>query len=398
MDWDLWGLTMVTEAEAPTGLPIDEQIWRARWRLILGPGAEGVFGALPDGEWGEQDAALGFLYDREYATGRNVRPGGARSGGLGPSQMTVPEWINKVHVLFPRRTVERLEKDALERYQLEEMVTNPALLARARPSKTLLRAILHTKHLMNQEVLSAARALVRRVVEELMGELAREVHSPFSGALDRSRRSSVRVARNFDAQATIRRNLRHFDPRSQRLVIQEPCFNSRVRRFADRWQVIVLVDQSGSMIDSVIHAAIMASIFHGIRSIRSHLCVFDTEVVDLSGACSDPVETLMRVQLGGGTDIGHALDYAASLVTNPVHTIIALISDLYEGAPETRLLSLAHQLVESGVSMLGLAALDMEAEPVYDRQLAGKLATLGVHVGAMTPGELAAWVAERVRR
>lgn len=367
-----------------------------RWRLVLGSGAEGVLGAIADDEWQRREAALAYLYDREYVSSRNVR-GETRQGGSGASQLTVPDWINQVHELFPRKTIERIEKDALERYQLEEMVTNPDLLSRAQPSQTLLRAVLRTKHLMNQEVLLLARNLVRRCVEDLMEKLAQQVQSPFVGAMDRRRRSFVKVAKNFDAPTTIRRNLKNYDSDQKRLYIHTPYFHSRVRRQVDRWQFIIVVDESGSMLDSVIHSAVMASVFWGIKSLRTHLVLFDTSVVDVTAECTDPVETLMKVQLGGGTDIGNALAYAASLVDNPRRTIIVLITDFFEGAPASRLLSTTKQLIESGVTLLGLAALDSQANPSYDHDMAARMVALGAHVAAMTPGELAEWVAQKVR-
>jgi Mg-chelatase subunit ChlD len=374
----------------------DDRDRRVRWRLVLGSGAEECLGGLT-GEWAERERALGYLYDREYGSGRNVRRGGGAAGSLDESQLTVPDWINQVHELFPRKTIERIEKDALERYGLEEMVTNPDLLSRAQPSQTLLKAVLRTKHLMNAEVLAMARRLVRQVVQELMERLARPVHSPFTGAVDRRRRSYMKVAKNFDARTTVRRNLGHYDPETKRLYIRTPYFYSRVRRQADRWQMIILVDESGSMADSVIHSAVTAAIFWGIRSLRTHLVLFDTSVVDVTQDCSDPVETLMKVQLGGGTDIGQALLYAGSLVENPRRTIVVLITDFYEGAPLPRLFSAARRLVESGVTLLGLAALDERADPTYDRGVAEQFVALGAHVAAMTPGELAGWVAQKVR-
>ncbi len=368
-----------------------------RWRLVLGPGAEEALGCELDASAMEQDQVLEYLYSREYGPGRNVRGQAGQQGGLGESQLTVPEWINAVHTLFPKKTIERLERDALERYQVQEMVTNPDLLKRATPSQTLLKAVLHTKHLMNQEVLALARDLVRRVVEELMEKLAAPVRSAFLGAIDRNRRTRLKVAKNFDAKTTIQRNLKRFDPKTKQLAIETPYFFSRIRRQADKWQVIILVDESGSMVDSVIHAAVTAAIFFGIKTLRTHLCLFDTSIVDVTDQCQDPVETIMKVQLGGGTDIGSALAYAAGLVENPRRTIIVLITDFYEGAPINRLLSVAKGLAESGVTLLGLAALDSRAEPNYDKSTASMLVELGFHVAAMTPGELAGWVAQKVR-
>jgi Mg-chelatase subunit ChlD len=368
-----------------------------RWRLVLGDSAEQALGCQLSGADLECDQALGYLYDREYGPGRNVRKSGDRRGGMGDSVLSVPDWINQVHSLFPRKTIERIEKDALERYQLQEMVTNPEVLQRAQPSQTLLKAILHTKHLMNHQVLEMARHLVRRVIEQLLEKLSRPLQQPFLGAMDRRRRSHLKIAKNFDAETTIRRNLAHYDTESKRLFIRTPCFSSRIRRHVDRWQIVILVDESGSMADSVIHSAVTAAIFFGIKSVRTHLVLFDTAVVDVTEHCNDPVETVMKVQLGGGTDIGNALNYAAGLVDNPRRTIIILITDFYEGAPVDRLLSTAKQLLESGVTLFGLAALDDRAEPNYDRSLAERFVAMGAHVGAMTPGELAEWVAQKVR-
>ncbi|MDF9826847.1 Mg-chelatase subunit ChlD [Ereboglobus sp. PH5-10] len=367
---------------------------QTRWRLVLGDGVESTLGGL-SGEDAERDAALAYLYNREYSPGRNVR-GGHPAGDLGESRLTVPEWINHVHRLFPQKTIERIERDALERYQLQEMVTNPDLLARAQPSQTLLKAVLHTKHLMNEQVLALARDLVRRVVAQLMEKLASEVRQPFSGALDRRRRSLVRVAKNFDIRTTLRRNLKHWRPDEKRLVLQTPHFYSRVRRQTDRWQLVILVDESGSMLDSVIHAAITAACFWNLRALRTHLVLFDTAVVDVTEHCVDPVETLMKVQLGGGTDIGRALNYAHSLIDNPRRAIVLLVTDFFEGAPVGRLYAEARRIIGGGSTLLGLAALDPDARPRYDEHVARQLAQLGAHVGAMTPGELAEWIAQKV--
>jgi Mg-chelatase subunit ChlD len=374
----------------------EEEKRKLRWRLLLGESTEDLLGSL-SAEWQDRETAIGYLYDRENAD-RNIRKDQqGREGSLDPSELTVPDWVNAVHELFPQKTIERLEKDALERYHLEEMVTNPDLLALVKPSPTLLKAVLRTKHLMNQAVLEMARELVRKVVEQLMEKIARSVQSPFLGSINRQQRSYLKVAKNFDARTTVRRNLRNYNPDRQQLVIETPYFNSRIRRQADKWQMIILVDESGSMLDSVMHSAVTAAIFFGVKSLKTHLCLFNTSVVDVTADCTDPVETLMKVQLGGGTDIGGALSYAATLVENPRRTIVVLITDFYEGAPIDRLLSVTKQLVESGVHLLGLAALDEQSNPNYDRDLAQQMVNLGAQVGAMTPGKLAAWVAEKVK-
>ncbi len=374
----------------------DDRVRKTRWRLVLGKGSEDSCGGDLEDEWARRDTTLGYLYDREYTAGRNVRSR-QDSGGLGDSVLAVSEWINSVHELFPKNTIERIEKDALERYQLDEMLTNPELLKRSQPSESLLKAVLRTKHLMNQDVLAIARDLVRKVVSELLEKLAREVNTPFAGVRDRRRRSFVRVAKNFDARTTIKRHLKNYDRDKKCILIETPHFFSRVRRQAEKWRIIVLIDQSGSMVNSIIHSAVTAAIFVGIKTVKTNLIAFDTNIIDLSETCSDPVETLMKVQLGGGTDIGRALAYAQTLIDSPRNTIVILISDFFEGAPKQNMIATVKNMVESGVSFLGLAALDYDTNPTFDRDMASQLVNLGAHVAAMTPGELAAWVAEKVR-
>ncbi|MDR3035839.1 MAG: DUF5682 family protein, partial [Kitasatospora sp.] len=392
--------TGTSPAPRPSHLP-DEGL--ERWRLILGAPAERCTGSL-DGRAAAQDAALEWLYGRDPEAGRRgVRRsggsgrGGSRHGGDGASVVTPVDWLEEVHRLFPKETVERLERDAVERYGIDEIVTDPEVLSRVEPSPALLRAVLRTKHLMNPELLSLARRLVDAVVRELLARLRPEVRRAFTGARAPGR-SLVPLARNFDFRSTVRANLAHYQPEQRRLLIERPYFHSRTRRTLERWQLVLLVDQSGSMAGSVIHSAVTAACLWNLPGLRTHLVAFDTSVVDLTEDVSDPVELLMRVQLGGGTDIARAVDYAAGLLDNPRRSIVVLVSDFFEGGDTGRLLRGVRTLVEQGSTVLGLAALDEEAEPVYDRELAARLVGLGAHVGAMTPGGLAAFVAEKVGR
>jgi Mg-chelatase subunit ChlD len=368
-----------------------------RWRLILGDAARGALGGGGDllGDDLSCDAALAWLYDRERGLAdRDIQQD--RRGNLGPSQLTVPDWLDEVHRLFPKETIERLEQDAVERYEIHEVVTNPEVLARVEPNETLLKAVLRTKHLMSAEVLAIARALVAAVVRRLMEKLARAVRQSFSGTRSR-RRSLVKLAKNFDARGTVRRNLDGWDPDKKRLAIKKPLFYSRSRRHCDKWQIVLLVDESGSMLGSVIHAAVTAACLWGLPAVRTHLAIFDTEVVDLTERVTDPVEVLMKVQLGGGTDIGKAVGYAQGIIESPRRSIVVLVTDFFEGASPDVLVHKVKALCDQGTLVLGLAALDEQANPAYDRDLARRLVQVGAHVGAMTPGELVAWIAEKVR-
>ncbi len=241
-----------------------------------------------------------------------------------------------------------------------------------------------------------ARALVATVVRRLIEKLARTARRSFSGTRSR-RRSPVKLSRNFDARGTVRGNLDTWDAQRKRLVIKKPLFFSRTRRHTDRWQIVLLVDQSGSMLGSVIHAAVTAGCLWGLPAVRTHLCIFDTEVVDLTEQVTDPVEVLMKVQLGGGTDIGQAVAYGAGLIESPRRSIVVLITDFFEGASQAVLVQRVKALCDQGTIVLGLAALDEQANPAYDRDLARRLVQVGAHVAAMTPGELVGWIAEKVR-
>ncbi|GAA0486505.1 hypothetical protein Ade02nite_10310 [Paractinoplanes deccanensis] len=362
-----------------------------RWRLVLGEPAAAM-GEL-SAEARQRDAALQWLYgrDEEHAK-RDVR-----TGGGGASALTTVDWLGDITRLFPKETVERLQRDAVERYEITDVVTDPEVLRTIEPNPALLRAVLQTKHLMNPEVLRLARRIVEAVVRDLVARMATEVRSAFTGTRAR-RPSRWKQARDFDVTRTLRANLGHYRPDERRLYIETPHFFSRTRKQVDQWQVILLVDQSGSMTDSVIHSAVTAACLWGLPGVRTHLVAFDTDVVDLTSDVDDPVELLMKVQLGGGTDIARAVRYGAGLIEQPRRAIVALISDFYEGGSEQSLVRTVRELVEQGTKVLGLAALDEQANPAYDRSTAQKLADVGAPVGAMTPGQLAQFVAEQVGR
>lgn len=355
-----------------------------RWRLILGEAAETTLCGLDDNAR-QIDHALEWLYGRDPE--RLQR--GERSGGLGGSNLTTPEWINSIHTLFPQQVIERLESDAVLRYGIEDVVTNLDVLERMQPSESLLRAVLHTKHLMNPEVLAAARRIVCQVVEEIMARLAKEVRQAFSGVRDRRRRSFIPLARNFDFKSTLRANLQHWHPQHGKLYIESPRFNSRIKRQSEQWQLVLLVDQSGSMVDSVIHSAVMAACLWQLPGIRTHLVAFDTSVVDLTADVADPVELLMKVQLGGGTNIASAVEYGRQLIEQPAKSVIILVSDFYEGGSSSLLTHQVKKCVQSGIKVLGLAALDSTATPCYDRDTAQALVAKGITIELFcAPGEI----------
>ena len=358
-----------------------------RWRLILGSYSRNQIGfgdgaSLENGiSCMDLEEALDFLYHREQ--GEDVR----RQGGTEASRLTAATWITRIRKLFPKETVEILERHALDRYGMTELLTDREVLEKLEPNQELLKTILQLKHLMKGDVLDTARRIVKQVAEEIAKKLNQDIRKSLLGKIDRNSSSPVRSIRNLDIQKTIRKNLKHYDRENNRLLLEQVYFNGRTRKYS-QWRVVIAVDESGSMLDSVIHSAVMAGIFAKLPMLDTKLVIFDTQVVDLSSHLEDPVATLMSIQLGGGTFITGALQYCETLIDHPHRTMVVLVSDLCEGGSVSALLGVSRGIIESGAKLICLTALDMEANPVYDRHTAQKLADLGAHVGAMTPEAL----------
>lgn len=369
-----------------------------RWRLILGPcceeGLHPANRAQTEGDLSveEVEQALAWLYDREADGSRSL----AKHQGQGSEHpLTVPDWLGEIHRLFPKEAIERLEADALHRYGILDIVTSQAALSRVTPSLSLAEAILRCKSQMNETVLQAARQVVQTVLSELRKKLLSEVEHRLGATPFRHRNSRFHVARNLDARRTILKNLRHYDKNRRQLLIETPLFFARVRRFGARHQVIVVVDQSGSMARNIIHAAVLASVLWKLPATRTHLVVYDTAVVDLTPYVDDPVELFLRVQLGGGTDGAKALRYARELVDVPNRTIVLWITDFEDDA--AALCREVTALRSEGVTVFGAASLDEHTQGAFDRGVAQAVADAGVHVAATTPAKLVDWLLTKIR-
>lgn len=365
-----------------------------KWRLILGKYSDNQIGFGEDGSslnYMDMDVLLDYLYSREYGEEDGVRK--ERGGSLDPSSLTVPSWITKIREVFPKETVEILEKHALDKYELTELLTDKEVLEKLEPNKELLKNILQMKHLMKGEILETAKQIVKKVADDITKKLENDVKKAIVGRVNKNKSSLIKSSRNIDYKRTIKANLKNFDTEENRLVVDKVYFNDRVKKY-NPWNVIIAVDESGSMLDSVIHSAIMAGIFSKLPMLKTNLVIFDTEVVDLSGYIDDPVATLMSVQLGGGTNITKALQYCETLIENPHRTMVILVTDLYEGYGYGNMYASAKSIIEAGAKLIVLTALDMEATPSYDKNAAQKMASLGAEVGAMTPGGLSEWIAK----
>lgn len=361
-----------------------------RWRLALGRYASEQLGEL-GGRDSEIDRTLDFLYSREYTKrGISSRRG---PGSLDPTQMNAVKWLGKARSLFPESVFEVLQQHALDRYGISDLLADPQALESLEPNQDLLKVLLGFHGRAQPEVKAKLRAIADLVIKEIIERLRADVQRAFSGRRNRFRRSNIASAANFDWRATIRANLRNYNPRLGRIIAERLFFNARERRRLP-WRVILCVDQSGSMTDSMLYAAVMAAILAGLPGVSVNMVLFDTSVVDVSDRLTDPLETLLSVQLGGGTDIGRAITYCERFVEDANRTVLALISDFAEGAPPRALYAAVARLIEARVRLIGLAALDDTSTSCYDHVIAGRLADLGMKIGTMTPDRFASWLAE----
>lgn len=371
----------------------DEKQNLNRWRLILGKNSQNRIdfsGSYSESvSYEDMESSLDFLYSMEF--GDELM----RLGGQGSSRLYTVDWITKVRKIFPKKTVEILEKQAIEHFNLTEMLTDKEVLKKMQPNTELLKVILQFKHMMKSDVINEAKRIIKAVVDEISERLNQDIKKSLLGKLNRNMPSNVKSMRNLDFKRTIKRNLKNYDTKNNQLVLKDVYFNSRTKRF-NKWNIIIAVDESGSMLDSVIYSSIMAGIFAKLPMIDTKLIIFDTQIVDLSGYVEEPVEVLMGMQLGGGTDIANALNYCRGLCNNPHQTIFVTVTDLYEGGSVSTLLHTAADIIGGGSKMLFLTALDKQANPDYDRNIGQKLSNLGAFVGAMTPEQLGDYIGKMI--
>ena len=347
-----------------------------RWRLVLG-GADDGTGVPLSGREAKLDASLAALYDR--------RPGGPRGAGLDPSAPNVARWLGDIREYFPSSVVSVMQKDAIERLSLHELLLEPELLEAVEPDVNLVGTLLALNRVIPAKTRETARLVVRKVVDELERRLDQRTRAAVTGALDRaSRTRRPRRLADVDWNRTIRANLRHYQP-DLNTVIAETLIGYGRRQQAVQRDIVLCVDQSGSMASSVVYSSVFAAVLASLRALRTSLVVFDTAVVDLTPQLADPVEVLFGTQLGGGTDINQALAYCEQLVQRPNDTILVLISDLMEGGDAHALRRRAAALVAAGVSVIALLALSDDGAPAYDHENAQAFAALGVPTFACTP-------------
>ena len=403
----------------------DEERLR-RWRLLLGAAADGRLGlgdASGDGDGDGHghgggrgggsgsglspadqaaDAALAALYEAGRG-GAGPRDRGPRSAGLGASAPAVARWLGDIRTYFPSSVVQVMQRDAIDRLNLRQLLLEPELLESIEPDVHLVGTLLSLTKVMPETTRATAREVVARVVAQVEQRIAQRTRAAVSGALNRAARSRRPKLRDIDWNRTIGANLSRYLP-EYRTVVPERLVGYGRRQQVVARDVVLAIDQSGSMASSVVYAAVFGAVLASIRALKTSLVVFDTAVVDLTSQLSDPVDVLFGTQLGGGTDINKAIAYGQTLITRPRDSIFVLVSDLIEGGVREQMLARIAALTSAGVQVVVLLALSDDGAPVFDQQNAAALADLGVPAFACTPdafpellavaidgGDVAAW-------
>lgn len=352
----------------------------SRWRLVLGGNdADGISaeGGVPV-RLSEDDARRDQALEELYGGGSGSR------GGLGSSSPRVARWLGDIRGYFPSSVVQVMQSDAMDRLGLRQLLLEPEMLRTVQPDIGLVSTLVGLGRVIPEESRETARSVIRQVTKELEERLRAKTIQAVSGALNRSARTRRPRHRDIDWNRTIAANLKHYQP-EYRTVVPERLHGHARRSTEIQREIILCIDQSGSMAESVVYSSVFGAVLSSLRSVNTRLVVFDTEVVDLTDDLDDPVDVLFGVQLGGGTDINRALAYCQDQITKPTETILVLISDLYEGGIAEEMLRRAASIVAGGTTLIALLALSDSGHPSFDSNHAAALAGIGVPAFACTP-------------
>lgn len=348
-----------------------EEEYLKRWRLILGGNEADGTGITLTQEEQRIDQSLEAVYNSD------------RRGGLGSSAPKVSRWLGDIREFFPQTVVQVIQRDAIKRLNITSLLTEKEMLETVVPDVHLVATLMSLSRVIPEKNKEMARQVVRKVVDELLRKLSAPTQQAVTGALNRSARRRNSRYNEIDWKTTITKNLKNYQPEYKTIIPEVRIGYGRKRKAMK--DIILCLDQSGSMGTSVIYSGIFGSVLASIPAVSTRMVVFDTAVVDLTDDLQDPVDLLFGVQLGGGTDIARALTYCQGVITRPQDTVLVLVTDLYEGGDAREMRKKFVSLVNSGVQLIVLPALNDDGAPSYDKDHAEFLANIGVPTFACTP-------------
>lgn len=357
-----------------------------RWRLILGSGCDEMINSL--GGAAEMsadellmDSALSQIYGNDSGTNMTG------TAGKGASSPKLTKWLGDLRSLFASAEIKVIQNDAIERKDLKQLLFEPEMLNSLEPDISTASLLLMLKDQIPAKSKDNARQYIAKIVEDINRRLSDDIKRSVTAAMNRREHSPIPSASALDYKLTIRRNLKNYDPGLKTILPEKFYFFERVSRSASR-TVILDIDQSGSMGESAIYSSVMGCILASISSVKTHVVAFDTAVTDLTEMCSDPVDLLYGIQLGGGTDIEKSVAYCTDLITEPEKTTMFLVTDLYEGGNRNGLIRRLGELKESGVNVIVLLAISDSGKPMFDESIAEKIAAFDIPCFACPPEKL----------
>ncbi len=358
-----------------------------RWRLILGQESKNRFEKMDMPALSEEqllmDSALASIYNKSGEGGFGT------SGGKGPSNPRISRWLGDVRMLFDKEIVKVIQNDAMTRCGLKQLIFEPEILENVEPDISLASAILTLKEMIPDRSKESVRAFIKKIVDDINKLLEQDIKRAVTAAVNKREHSPIPSASALDYKMTIRRNLKHYSPELKTIVPEHFYFFERAASSAaKKWTIILDIDQSGSMGESVIFSSVVSCILASMNSVKTRVVAFDTNVADLTDKCSDPVDLLYGFQLGGGTDIDKSVAYCEQFIDDPKKTLFFLISDLYEGGNRAALIRRMEEMKASGVTVVSLLAVADGGAPFYDESVANKLAKLGIPCFACNPQKL----------
>lgn len=391
-----------------------------RWRLVLGDDGSNPTGCVLSEQDLRMDAAMAALYGgnggssygRAYISSKkggkaDQQTGSSRQGGLGASAPGVSRWLGDIREMFPQTVVQVMQKDAIERLNLKSLLMEKEVLETIVPDINLVTTLMSLSHLISDKNKEAARFLVKKLVDELTKKLQDPMHQAITGALSRAIRRRNPKFKDIDWNETIKRNLKNYQPDYKTIIPEIRIGHGRKGQSLK--DIVLCIDQSGSMGSSVVYSSIFGAVMASIPAVSTRFIAFDTAVVDLTDKVEDPVDILFGVQLGGGTDIAKVLGYTQGVISRPNDTVLVVITDLYEGGDEQLMKRRFLELQASGVTVVVLLALSDDGAAFYDRKNAQYLANMGIPAFACTPDkfpelmgavlnhqDLGMWVSENI--
>ena len=358
-----------------------------RWRLILGAEAQSRLESYGGAPLSAEDLLMDSALAEIYGSGGDSGSSGGKTAGHGRSKPQLTRWLGDLRSLFAPMEVQIIQRDAIERKGLKQLLFEPEMLETLEPDLSTAAMLLTLKDQVPKHAKEQARAYIRKIVEEINRRLEDDIRRAVTASLNRRAHSPIPSAAALDFRLTVRRNLHHYDTERKILLPEKFYFFERTSKSAAR-TVILDIDQSGSMGESAIYSGVMGCILAGIRAVKTHIVAFDTAVTDLTPLCTDPVDLLYGIQLGGGTDINKSVAYCETLITEPAKTVLFLVTDLYEGGNRAALERRLADLKESGVQINVILAISDSGSPCYDSTFAGKLAGYGIPCFACPPDRL----------